>query len=84
MFNAFACRLFDRFHHLVRSRLMDHMSGIRKSMKFALLDVIVQSSRLSIDVDNSVVFTGNDDNRHLQFCVSITEMKGVRDHQRRF
>ena len=44
-------------------------------MKLALFNVAMQSRRLRTDVDNSVVFAGDDDYRHLQFWVSITEMK---------
>ena len=57
--------LVDRRHNLDRRGLMNHVAGSRNTMKGAMRNVRMQSRRLLIDIDQPVLFAGDDDDRHL-------------------
>jgi hypothetical protein len=73
-----------RRHHLIRRRLLDHVAISGNSVKPALRNVGMEPRRLSFDVNQPVLLTCNDDDRHLQIRVSIAEFESVWNHQRRF
>ena len=58
---------------------MNHMAGPGHAVKPALGQFAVQTFRLRISVNQPVLVTGNDDDRHLQICVLVAELKCVRN-----
>src|SRR4051812_11670761 len=74
--------LFDRRHDRPGRRLMDHVPRAVNASKRALADVLMQSHRLRIDVDQAVLIAGNDDNGHLQISVRPPEAECIGNHER--
>jgi len=50
---------------------MDHVSIFRNAVKRALWNLGMQSGWLIVDVDEAVVFAGDDDNRHLKVRIFV-------------
>ena len=63
---------------------MHHMTGAWHSMQNALRDVPVKKRRLLIDVDQTILLAGNDDDWHPQVGVTLTQSKRIGDHQSSF
>ena len=64
-FGGCARNLSYRRHYLIRGSLLYHMAVSCEPMKPALGNVGVQPGRLGVDIDQLVIFAGDDDDGHL-------------------
>jgi hypothetical protein len=55
------------------------VTGAGNTVEGALRDISMKPRRLVFDVDEAVVLAGNDHDRHIEFGISPTGRKGVRD-----
>jgi hypothetical protein len=64
-------RFVDGCHHFTGGGLLDHVAGAGNAVHFALPDLAVKPTRLLVDIDQAIVFSGNDNDRHGKFVVGF-------------
>ena len=63
--------------------LLNHVAVPGYPVKTALDDIGMKPGGLSVDIDQLVLLTSDDDDGHLQIGILVAEHESVRDHQRR-
>ena len=64
-------RFVDGRHQITGRGLLDHVTRSGDAVQFALLDFVMQPTRLLIDIDQAVVFARKYDRRHRKLVIGL-------------